>query len=189
MKVIRSNKGGEKLCYDGRIWKSKSTSSSIKRCEFSNDKIITDIDAISQVIGLYFAILSFRFYQDAINIRYNRVKCDESVLDGLDMRFLRAECVDNKHFGTACLGKCPITPKQVCCGIYLPSLAYSVAKRTGCLIKQTDLAAKPYTSDWFDPRHLICSTRSINQTPGVSKLGQHCLSVGYTTSVKPPVPG
>jgi hypothetical protein len=135
MEVIQSNKGGEKLCYDGHIHRSKSTSSSTKRWECSNGKITTDIKAILQVIGLYFAILSFRFYQDEINKQYNDVKCDESALDKLNMRFLRTECVDNKHFGPDCLRKCPITPKQVCCGIYLPSLAYSVAKQTGCLSK------------------------------------------------------
>jgi hypothetical protein len=75
-----------------------------------------------QAIGLYFEIFSFRFFQDEVNSRYNRVDCDASVLGGLDMRFLRTECVDNKHFGTDCLGKCAITQRQVCCGIHLLSL-------------------------------------------------------------------
>lgn len=97
-----------------------------------NGKITTDIIAGDWTV---YCILSFRFDPDEINIRYNRVKCDQSVLGGLDMRFLRTECVDNKHFGTDCLGKCAITPKQVCCGIHLPSLAYSVAQQTGCLSK------------------------------------------------------
>jgi hypothetical protein len=88
------------------------------------------------VIGLYFAILSFRFYQDGINERYNRVRYEESVLAELDMRFLRKKCVDDKHYSTDCLGKCEIIPRQkkidkVGCGIHLPSPAYSVAKQTG----------------------------------------------------------
>ena len=57
MEVIQSNKGGEKLCYDGHMYTKKSTSSSTKRWECAkrtalscNGKITTDID-VSRVIS------------------------------------------------------------------------------------------------------------------------------------------
>ncbi|CAM1319229.1 Uncharacterised protein g7146 [Pycnogonum litorale] len=57
MEVIRSNKGGEKLCYDGHMYTKKSSSVSTKRWECSkraalscNGNVTTDID-VSHVIS------------------------------------------------------------------------------------------------------------------------------------------